>query len=185
MNNEMERSQQLDDFLDEQDWRDTVTVTDLNSVALPSGDDGGGLLAVQEPSSVRPMTYRIFNFLTLSAHRFMDVQRFLHSSFTATTEDHHYTSTAIHEDVAGRAAITRHAMNYIADILADIENAGFSDVERYWVRPHTRVLRMNYREFPAIEVGPLWPDRSPIYRAMGKPTRLIPVNERSADAMDW
>lgn len=189
MNNKMNRSQKLDDYLDAYPWEREVTVMDLESVALPDGDDGGGLLAVQEPSSVRPMTYRIFNLLTLTSHQPRAVATFLREEYErqfniagAHVPDQ---SSEWYRILDGEIALRRTGLLKIAEVLTLIENEDFDDVGRYWVRPHARVLRMNYNEFPALEVGPTWPGRQILYRGSGNPTRLVPINEHSADAMEW
>lgn len=178
---------QIDTLLDGEPWEREVQPHQLDGVEQTYLRNAERGVAIQEPQAVREMSFRAFNLLTLVAHDYVRVLRFFMSEYEGQIDDSHvedwdredWRLTDVESTVNHRPVLRRQGVNAIAEMWRQVEQPRFQHAVRYYVRPHARLIRLNYNQFPATLIGPLWPGSQTVYRGSGKPTRIVPSSNNS------
>lgn len=180
-------------LLDQTEWQREITADDLDGVETDYDRTAREVMAIEEPAAVRTITYEAFNLFTLAAHDYVAVIDFFVNEceqFVDTNEIRNmgideWRRRDIEELVGQRPVLRRQGMNAIARMWWEIERPKFVTPERYYIRPHSRVVRRNYNLFPSLEVGAMWPGEEMVYRGSGKPTRVVPQEDTLNSALGW
>lgn len=182
----MNRIKIVDEFLDKADWSKEVAATDLLGAEIHDVNEGH--IGIHESSAMRQMTYRAFNFFTYLTHYPRETREFLQDEYPQLVESYLDPSQEIretnYEQILGGSFVRKAFISDVADVFGEVEHPNFEDYQRYYLRPHRRLIRLNYDAFNMI-AGPIHPGGKVVYRGSGSPVKVVDVVSKTNDAMDW
>lgn len=181
----------IDGLLNTYDWGREVPVSELDGAEHTYLRNTAPAIAIREPAATREISYRAFNLLTLAAHDYVRVLRYFSEEMDHTVsygdgeslDKTDWRRTEVEESMGFSPILRREGMDMIAQHWREIEQPRFQTAVRYYVRPHARLVRRNYDNFPGTLIGPLNPGGELTYRGSGNPTRVVYRDNRNP--LDW